>query len=93
MISSVTGKYISDSGIELPNAFIVFKRVSIFSHTVTTEDASIETRDVEFSFNVYVSESAYDNGKPQFETFTKIAALDSDKTMDEQVTMILNMFV
>lgn len=92
MISSVIGKYISDSGIELSNAFIVFKGASIFSHTVTTEDASIEKRDVEFSFSVYVSESAYDSGKPQFETFTKIAALDSDKTMDEQATMILNMF-
>lgn len=92
MLTSIVGKYVSETGMELQNAFIIFKGATIFSHTVTEDDRAIEYRDVEFSFNVYVSESAYNTGKPSFETFSKVMPLESYKTIDEQALLLLKQF-
>lgn len=66
------------------------KGVSVFSHTVTTEGVSEEQRDIEFTFNVYASDAAYQEGKSPIESFSEMAKFDNEKSIDEQALVFIN---
>ena len=90
MTVSTIKEYVTESGIALSEAFVVLKGASVFSHTVTTEDGSAEQRDIEFTFNVYASDAAYQEGKSPVESLSKMAKFDDEKSIDEQAYAFMN---
>lgn len=85
-----TKKYLTKSGVELINAFILFKNSSMFSHTVEIDGFSSEEMNIEYTFNVYTSEESYRNGKEAIETFTAIEKYDENKSLDLCVVQYLD---
>lgn len=83
-------EYVTESGVVLSKAFIILKGVIVFSHTVTLEGSSEEQRDIEFTFNVYASDAAYQEGKSPIESFSEMAKFDNEKSIDEQALVFIN---
>ncbi|AUU95630.1 TPA: hypothetical protein L9R01_005208 [Klebsiella pneumoniae] len=90
MAASTIKEYVTASGVVLEGAFVILKGVSVFSHTVTTEGVSEEQRDIEFTFNVYASDAAYQEGKSPIESFSEMAKFDNEKSIDEQALVFIN---
>lgn len=90
MTVSTIKEYVTESGVVLENALIILKGASVFSHTVTTDGASGEQRDIEFTFNVYASDAAYQEGKSPVESFSEMAKFDDEKSIDEQAYAFMN---
>lgn len=83
-------EYVTESGVVLNKAFIILKGAVVFFHTVTADGASEEQRDIEFDFNVYASDTAYQEGKPPIESFSEMAKFDNEKSIDEQAYVFIN---
>lgn len=90
MAASTIKEYVTSSGVVLAEALIILKGASVFSHTVTTEGTSGEQRDIEFTFNVYASDAAYQEGKSPVESFSEMARFDEEKSIDEQAYTLIN---
>lgn len=90
MAASTIKEYVTASGVVLEGAFVILKGASVFSHTVTAEGASEEQRDIEFTFNVYASDAAYQEGKSPVESFSEMARFDDEKSIDEQAYTLIN---
>lgn len=91
MTVSTIKEYVTESGVVLENALIILKGVAVFSHTVTVDEATEEQRDIEFTFNVYASDAAYQEGRSPVESFSEMARFDDEKSIDEQAYLLINM--
>ncbi|EPK7431440.1 TPA: hypothetical protein R4219_003837 [Klebsiella pneumoniae] len=85
-----TKKYMTKSGIELINAFILFKNSSIFSHTIEVDELSLEEINIEYSFSVYASEDAYKNNNEAIESFTMIKKYDESKSLEQCIVQCID---
>lgn len=90
MTFSTIKEYVTESGVVLENALIILKGIAVFSHTVTIDETTEEQRDIEFTFNVYASDAAYQEGKSPIESFSEMAKFDNEKSIDEQALVFIN---